>query len=128
MEQYEDRRKDPEMQNLPSLGNLSGTCNPLPKSEGVLSDSQMRSDTWQPPLTYEALARWRAAARELDPEWDLRLPLKRKGVKMATRVTREPRFRIHPKQQTPEAIRENITGLGHSTSPDAINPGFRARL
>ena len=121
MERYEDPRKDLEMQNLP-------------KSEGVLSDSQMRSDTWQPLLTYEvlsdspALARWRAAARELDPEWDLRLPLKRKGVERATRVTREPRFRIHPKQQTPEAIRENITGLGHSTSPNPINPGFQARL
>ena len=94
MEQYEGRWKDLEMLRL---GNLSGTCNPLPNSEGVLSDSQMRSDTCQPPPRYEVLSyspppeSWRAYARELDPEWDLRLPSKPKeGVK---RVTKQHRFR-----------------------------------
>jgi hypothetical protein len=67
------------------------------RNEGVLSESQMHFDPRQPPLTYEELsyspapASWRALAWNLDPEWDLWLPLKRReGLK---RIFREPRFR-----------------------------------
>lgn len=111
---------------MSTLGSLPPVY--LPNKE--LSGSQIHLDPCQPlptdeALSYPAPASWRVRARGLDREWDLCLPLKRnEGGK---RVTRETRFRVHRKQQTPEATLEK-TELGHLAPRQARKPEFLARL
>lgn len=121
--------------HCPREMEMSALSSPQPahlRNEQLRSGSQMHFDSYQPLPTYKASslslapASWRALARTIDPKWDLCLPFKRK--ERVKRVTRKPRFRIRGKQQTPEAIREKRTPLGHLTLCKARKPEWRARL